>query len=231
MRGDSGVRHWMLRSAFGWRRSTGSLRPPLQSGPVLAVPASRTVQPTHRRLRGRRDSLGRPRTRYGDWRPLGHRDLRLARRCPASGIGVGGSRSPEPCAGSGAAPRRLRPAGRLEAQSSDAARLLTGMGPGRTFARPCLPPECAMAWREVTIGETRWAVAPVAERVANTQGWRLVLSCRCAGEARRPFWAATGLQSSSRSDLYAQADRLSDARVAAVVASHVQPAAQAEVSS
>ena len=23
-----------------------------------------------------------------------------------------------------------------------------------------------MAWREVTVGETRWAVAPVAERVA-----------------------------------------------------------------
>jgi len=88
-----------------------------------------------------------------------------------------------------------------------------------------------MAWREVTIGETRWAIAPVAERVANTHAWRLVLSCRCAGEARRPLWAATGLQSSSRSDLYAQADRLSDARVAAVVASHVQPPAQSEASS
>ncbi len=88
-----------------------------------------------------------------------------------------------------------------------------------------------MAWREVTVGETRWAVAPVAERVANTQAWRLVLSCRCAGEARRPLWATTGLQSSSRSDLYAQADRLSDAKVAAVVASHVQPATPAEISS
>lgn len=85
-----------------------------------------------------------------------------------------------------------------------------------------------MAWREVTVGETKWAVAPVAERVANTHAWRLVLSCRCAGEIRRPLWAATGLQSSSRSDLYAQADRLSDARVAAVVASHVEPAARAE---
>ena len=39
-----------------------------------------------------------------------------------------------------------------------------------------------MAWREITVGETRWAVAPVAERVAHTQAWRLVLSCRCAGE-------------------------------------------------
>ncbi len=75
-----------------------------------------------------------------------------------------------------------------------------------------------MAWREITVGETRWAVAPVAERVANTQAWRLVLSCRCDGQARRAFWASTGLQSASRTDLYAQADRLSDARVAAVVA-------------
>lgn len=88
-----------------------------------------------------------------------------------------------------------------------------------------------MAWREVVVGETRWAVAPVAERVANTHAWRLVLSCRCAGEARRPLWAATGLQSSSRSDLYAQADRLSDARVAAVVASHVQPASRTDARS
>lgn len=79
-----------------------------------------------------------------------------------------------------------------------------------------------MAWREITVGETRWAVAPVAERVANTQAWRLVLSCRCDGEPRRPLWAATGLQSSSRTDLYAQADRLSDARVAAVVAGFIE---------
>lgn len=79
-----------------------------------------------------------------------------------------------------------------------------------------------MAWREITVGETRWAVAPVAERVANTHAWRLVLSCRRDGEARRALWASTGLQSSSRTDLYAQADRLSDARVAAVVATLVE---------
>ena len=75
-----------------------------------------------------------------------------------------------------------------------------------------------MSWREVLIGETRWSVAPVAERVANTHAWRLVLSCRAAGEHREALWASTGLQSSSRSDLYAQADRLSDDKVAAVVA-------------
>lgn len=78
-----------------------------------------------------------------------------------------------------------------------------------------------MAWREVQIGNRRWAVSPVAERVAHAHAWRLVLSCRSAESASRAVWAATSLQSSSRSDLYAQADRLSDARVAAAVAEHL----------
>jgi len=64
-------------------------------------------------------------------------------------------------------------------------------------------------------------VAPVAERVANSHAWRLVLSCRASGETPRALWASTGLQSSSRSDLYAQADRLSDDKVAAAVARHI----------
>ncbi len=75
-----------------------------------------------------------------------------------------------------------------------------------------------MAWKVVTIGDTRWSVAPVAERTANQHAWRLLLSCRCSGESRRAVWAETELESSSRSDLYAQADRLSDDRIAAVVA-------------
>jgi len=78
-----------------------------------------------------------------------------------------------------------------------------------------------MSWREVLVGETRWSVAPVAERVANTHGWRLMLSCRVTGDGQGAVWASTGLQSSSRSDLYAQADRLSDDKVAAAVARHV----------
>ncbi|HTS90295.1 MAG TPA: hypothetical protein VMG41_17530 [Gemmatimonadales bacterium] len=83
-----------------------------------------------------------------------------------------------------------------------------------------------MAWREVTIGDTRWFVAPVAERVANTHGWRLMLSCREAGAGRGPMWASTGLRSSSRSDLYAQADRLSDDKVAAVLVKHLGESAR-----
>jgi hypothetical protein len=78
-----------------------------------------------------------------------------------------------------------------------------------------------MSWKEVQIGDIRWTVSPVVERVAHTHAWRLVLNCRSTGELGRTVWATTSLQSSSRSDLYAQADRLSDARVAAVVAEHV----------
>lgn len=84
-----------------------------------------------------------------------------------------------------------------------------------------------MPWKEVVVGDATWTVAPVAERVANTQAWRLVLSCRCAGAERRSVWASTGLQSTSRSDLYAQADRLSDERVKAVLTRYLTPAPSA----
>ena len=80
-----------------------------------------------------------------------------------------------------------------------------------------------MAWKEVQVGDIVWTVSPVVERVAHAHSWRLVLNCRSGNGAGRTIWAATTLQSSSRSDLYAQADRLSDARVAAVVAEHVGP--------
>jgi hypothetical protein len=48
-----------------------------------------------------------------------------------------------------------------------------------------------------------------------------MLSCRVTGDHQGAVWASTGLQSSSRSDLYAQADRLSDDKVAAAVARHL----------
>jgi hypothetical protein len=77
-----------------------------------------------------------------------------------------------------------------------------------------------MAWREIIIGDTTYSVSPVAERVPNSHAWRLVLNCR-TGDRLSQVWAATSLQSSSRSDLYAQADRLSDSRLKAVVTEQV----------
>ncbi len=78
-----------------------------------------------------------------------------------------------------------------------------------------------MAWREIIIGDVLYTVSPVAERVPNSHAWRLVLNCRNGGDRKAQLWAATSLQSSSRSDLYAQADRLSDSRLKAVVTEHV----------
>jgi hypothetical protein len=77
-----------------------------------------------------------------------------------------------------------------------------------------------MAWREIIIGDVLYTVSPVAERVPNSHAWRLVLNCRNRDRSTQ-MWAATSLQSSSRSDLYAQADRLSDSRLKAVVTEHV----------
>lgn len=78
-----------------------------------------------------------------------------------------------------------------------------------------------MPWREVLLDNTRWSVAPVAERVPSAGSWQLVLSCRVPGESGRSVWASTGLQSSSRTDLYAQADRMTDDRVLAVLTRHL----------
>jgi hypothetical protein len=78
-----------------------------------------------------------------------------------------------------------------------------------------------MAWREITLGGVRWIVAPVAERAADAHSWRLMLSYRNSGEPRKPVWAPSGLISSSRSDLYAQADRLPEERLSAVLAAHL----------
>lgn len=78
-----------------------------------------------------------------------------------------------------------------------------------------------MAWREIMIGEVRYTVSPVAERVPHSHAWRLVLNCRGSGDRAGQVWAPTSLQSSSRSDLYAQADRLSDARLKAAVSEAV----------
>jgi hypothetical protein len=81
---------------------------------------------------------------------------------------------------------------------------------------------CDMSWREVIVGEHRWRVSPVVERLGDSPSWRLVLNCRPDHGTRRTVWAQTDLRSSSRSDLYAQADRLSDDRVAAVLAEHIR---------
>ena len=75
-----------------------------------------------------------------------------------------------------------------------------------------------MAWREVTLGDTRWNVSLVAERVSPASRWRLMLSFRPSSRERRPVWAPYPLESSSRSALFTLADRIPNDTLAALLA-------------
>ncbi|MEP6574655.1 MAG: hypothetical protein ABJD11_18285 [Gemmatimonadota bacterium] len=78
-----------------------------------------------------------------------------------------------------------------------------------------------MAWREITVAETRWSVSPLAERAAHASAWRLVLAFRPVPMTRRSVCAPFPLESSSRSALFAQADRLSDDAIVATLADRI----------
>ncbi len=51
--------------------------------------------------------------------------------------------------------------------------------------------------------------------------WQLVLAFRSAGPKATSFWKPYPLQSSSKSSLFAQADRIPDDRLAELLAEHV----------
>ena len=78
-----------------------------------------------------------------------------------------------------------------------------------------------MAWREVTLGGTRWNVSVIAERAAQANGWRLVLSFRAPATRRPSVWAAYPIESSSKAALVAQAERLSDDKLADALARQI----------
>ncbi len=78
-----------------------------------------------------------------------------------------------------------------------------------------------MAWRVVEHGDTTWNVSFAAERTANTAAWRLVLSFRASEPEARAFWAPYPLESTSRSVLYSQADRISADRLSAILSEHL----------
>jgi hypothetical protein len=74
-----------------------------------------------------------------------------------------------------------------------------------------------MAWRVVEHGNRRWSVTVAAERRPNSAQWNLVFSFRCASAERQSFWATYPLTSSSKSALFAQADKLSDEALTALL--------------
>jgi hypothetical protein len=78
-----------------------------------------------------------------------------------------------------------------------------------------------MSWRVVEHGDITWKVSFAAERTANAAHWRLVLSFRAAEPEARAFWAPYPLESTSRSALYSQADRIPADRLTAILSEHL----------
>ena len=77
-----------------------------------------------------------------------------------------------------------------------------------------------MPWRVIAYGEQVWHVDVVAERRAHTEAWQLVLAFRAASEQpRKPsFWTPYPLEATSKSSLFIQAERISDAALSQLLA-------------
>jgi hypothetical protein len=75
-----------------------------------------------------------------------------------------------------------------------------------------------MAWRVLEHADRRWNVSLAAERRPDSPQWNLVFSFRPVEPGQRSVWAAYPLSSSSKAALFAQADRVSNADLAALLA-------------
>ena len=78
-----------------------------------------------------------------------------------------------------------------------------------------------MAWRVLEHADQRWNVSIAAERRPNSPQWNLVFSFRGADPGQRSVWAPYPLSSSSKSALFAQADRISNEDLIALLASRL----------
>jgi hypothetical protein len=67
-----------------------------------------------------------------------------------------------------------------------------------------------MAWRVLEHAGQSWNVSIAAERRPNSPQWNLVFSFRPAAPGQRPVWAVYPVSSSSKSALFARADRIPD---------------------
>lgn len=67
-----------------------------------------------------------------------------------------------------------------------------------------------MAWRVLEHADRRWNVSIAAERRPNSPHWNLVFSFRATDPGQGSVWAAYPLSASSKSALFAQADRISN---------------------
>jgi hypothetical protein len=67
-----------------------------------------------------------------------------------------------------------------------------------------------MPWRVLDYAERRWNVSIAAERRPNSPHWNLVFSFRPSEPGQRSVWGPYPLSSSSKAALFAQADRVSN---------------------
>ena len=74
-----------------------------------------------------------------------------------------------------------------------------------------------MAWRVVEHGNRRWSVTVAAERRPNSAQWNLVFSFRCVSTERQSFWATYPFSSTSKAALFAQAEKLSNEALTALL--------------
>jgi hypothetical protein len=79
-----------------------------------------------------------------------------------------------------------------------------------------------MVWRVVVHDDHRWNVSPAAERRANSPNWNLVFAFRPTDLERRPVWATYPLSSASRAALFAQAEKLPDDALTALLAEQLE---------
>jgi hypothetical protein len=79
-----------------------------------------------------------------------------------------------------------------------------------------------MVWRVVEHDDRRWHVSMAAERRANSPHWNLVFSFRPTEIGQRSIWATYPMSSASKAALFAQADKLPDAALTALLAEQLQ---------
>jgi hypothetical protein len=79
-----------------------------------------------------------------------------------------------------------------------------------------------MAWRVISRDGEEWHVQPAAERRANQSLWQLTLAFRVANQTTEPrvFWASYPIESTSKSSLFMQAERISDEALRDVLIQH-----------
>lgn len=79
-----------------------------------------------------------------------------------------------------------------------------------------------MAWRVISREGEIWHVHPAAERRANQSLWQLMLSFRATNSAQEPraFWASYPIESTSKSSLFIQAEKITDEALHELLCQH-----------